>query len=97
MHAGHRPVVTLSYRGTAFSRVKQKSRSALEQAQRAGRLRVELASMVQSITADQVRLQTAASVLALRNDAVIVCTGGLLPTPLLQAAGIRFETKYGTA
>ena len=89
--------VTLSYRGAAFSRVKQKNRSALEQAQRAGRLRVELDSAVQSITADQVKLQTAASLLELRNDAVIVCTGGTLPTPLLQAAGIRFETKYGTA
>jgi hypothetical protein len=33
----------------------------------------------------------------LRNDAVIVCAGGLLPTPLLQQAGIRFDTKFGTA
>ena len=31
----------------------------------------------------------------LRNDAVIVCAGGLLPTPLLQKIGIEFETKYG--
>lgn len=89
--------VTLSYRSAAFSRVKQKNRSALEQAQRAGRVRVELESTVQSITADQVNLQTTTRLLALRNDAVIVCTGGLLPTPLLQAAGIRFETKHGTA
>jgi len=32
-----------------------------------------------------------------RNDAVIVCAGGELPTPLLQKAGIRFDTKFGTA
>jgi thioredoxin reductase (NADPH) len=31
------------------------------------------------------------------NDAVIVCAGGELPTALLQGAGIRFETKFGTA
>jgi hypothetical protein len=30
------------------------------------------------------------------NDAVIVCAGGLLPTPLLQKIGIQFETKFGT-
>ena len=33
----------------------------------------------------------------LANDAVIVCAGGLLPKPLLQKAGVEFETKYGTA
>ena len=33
----------------------------------------------------------------LPNDAVIVCAGGLLPTPLLKEVGIEFETKYGTA
>jgi len=28
---------------------------------------------------------------------VIVCAGGLLPTPLLQQIGIKFETKYGVS
>jgi hypothetical protein len=32
-----------------------------------------------------------------RNNAVIVCAGGLLPTPLLQKIGIQFDTKYGSA
>jgi thioredoxin reductase/NAD-dependent dihydropyrimidine dehydrogenase PreA subunit len=89
--------VTLSYRSAAFSRVKQKNRQALEQAQREGRLRVELESTVKSIDADRVRLQTKGGPAELRNDAVIVCAGGLLPTPLLQSAGITFETKHGTA
>jgi thioredoxin reductase/Fe-S-cluster-containing hydrogenase component 2 len=89
--------VTLSYRSAAFSRVKQKNRSALEQAQRAGRVRVELESTVQSIEADAVNLLTKSRVERLRNDAVIVCAGGLLPTPLLQKIGIDFETKHGTA
>jgi thioredoxin reductase (NADPH) len=31
------------------------------------------------------------------NDTVIVCAGGVLPTPLLKDIGIRFETKHGTA
>jgi thioredoxin reductase/ferredoxin len=88
--------VTLSYRGDAFSRVKQKNRHALEQAAKAGRLRVELGTTVRSIGRDKVALQRGDAAVELRNDAVIVCAGGQLPTPLLQSIGIRFETKYGT-
>ncbi|MSQ18344.1 MAG: hypothetical protein EXR39_02000 [Betaproteobacteria bacterium] len=32
-----------------------------------------------------------------RNDAVIVCAGGVLPTDLLKKVGIGFGTKHGTA
>ena len=31
------------------------------------------------------------------NDAVIVCAGGILPTPFLKSVGIEVETKFGTA
>jgi thioredoxin reductase len=89
--------VTLSYRSAAFARVKQKNREALEQAQRGKRLRVELESTVDAIEPDHVRLKTAAGVTRLRNHAVVVCAGGLLPTPLLQKIGILFETKHGQA
>ena len=89
--------VTLSYRSDTFSRVKQKNRLLLEQAQQDGRVRVLLGSVVEAIEADQVRLRVADNVQSLRNDAVLVCAGGLLPTPLLQKVGIRFETKFGTA
>ena len=88
--------VTLSYRSAAFSRVKQKNRAALDQAKRAGRVRVELESTVQTIDNKTVKLQTANGVATLRNDAVIVCAGGQLPVPLLQKIGIEFETKRGT-
>jgi thioredoxin reductase/NAD-dependent dihydropyrimidine dehydrogenase PreA subunit len=89
--------VTLSYRSAAFSRVKQKNRLALEQAQDAGRLRVELESTVETIDSDSVTLRIKTGVTTLKNDAVIVCAGGQLPTPLLQQVGIEFDTKYGTA
>ena len=89
--------VTLSYRSAAFSRIKQKNRLALDEAQRAGTVRVELESTVQQIEAETVVMNTKAGQVTLRNHAVIVCAGGLLPTPLLQKAGIRFATKFGTA
>ncbi|ACB33821.1 4Fe-4S ferredoxin iron-sulfur binding domain protein [Leptothrix cholodnii SP-6] len=88
--------VTLSYRSAAFSRVKGKNRDRLAQQQAAGRLRVLLNSKVTSIDADQVHLVEGDNRLSLPNQAVIVCAGGLPPTPLLQRIGIRFETKHGT-
>ena len=89
--------VTLSYRGASFSRVKQRNRDALDQARRAGRLQVLMESQVRSIEADTVLMAHGDALQALRNDAVIVCAGGSLPTPLLQRVGIQFETKHGTA
>jgi thioredoxin reductase/NAD-dependent dihydropyrimidine dehydrogenase PreA subunit len=89
--------VTLSYRSAAFSRVKQKNRNALDEAVRAGRLRVELESTVRAIDAERVHLVTRVGERTIANDAVIVCAGGLLPTPLLRSVGIEFATKYGSA
>jgi len=42
-------------------------------------------------------LQQAAQTLQVRNDAVIVSAGGILPNDFLRAIGIQVETKYGTA
>ncbi|MFZ2649128.1 MAG: NAD(P)-binding domain-containing protein [Burkholderiaceae bacterium] len=89
--------VTISYRSEAFSRVKQKNRLLLEQQQAAGRLRVLLKSTVKQIHVSEVELEHDGAVHRYRNDAIIVCAGGLLPTPLLQQAGIRFDTKFGTS
>jgi thioredoxin reductase/Pyruvate/2-oxoacid:ferredoxin oxidoreductase delta subunit len=88
--------VTLSYRSAAFSRVKGKNRSRLEEQQAAGRIRVVLNSKVKAVGTDTVDLHFDGENERLPNDAVIVCAGGLLPTPLLQSIGIRFDTKFGT-
>ncbi|MEK8030178.1 NAD(P)-binding domain-containing protein [Ideonella sp. DXS29W] len=90
--------VTLSYRGDAFSRVKPKNRERLQRLQAEGRLSVRLRSEVEAISPADVTLRLPdGERLTLRNDAVIVCAGGQLPTPLLKDIGIRFETKHGTA
>jgi len=52
---------------------------------------------VVAIEPDRVRLKTKAGTVDLPNQAVIVCAGGQLPTPLLQKIGIRFDTKHGSA
>jgi thioredoxin reductase (NADPH) len=87
----------LSYRSAAFSRVKQKNRLSLEQQEKAGRLTVMMNSSVKSIGEQDVEIESEGQTQRFRNDVVIVCAGGLLPTPLLQKVGIRFDTKFGTA
>ncbi|MDD5030071.1 MAG: NAD(P)-binding domain-containing protein [Rhodoferax sp.] len=89
--------VILSYRSAAFSRVKQKNRTLLAQQQQAGRLKVMLNSSVKRIAAASVEIECDGATQTHRNDVVIVCAGGLLPTPLLQKIGIQFDTKFGHA
>lgn len=87
--------VTLSYRSEAFSRVKEKNRQALKEAEDKGRLRVMLKSSPTSIASDHVSLKTDERSVDIKNDAVIVCAGGELPTPLLRKIGVLFETHHG--
>jgi thioredoxin reductase len=89
--------VTTSYRGEAFSRAKPKNRARLEQLEQSGRLRVLLESRVREILADRAHLEQQGQTLEIPNDAVIVCAGGELATPLLKSIGVAVETRYGTA
>lgn len=89
--------VTLSYRGDAFSRVKAKNRETVERLRAEGRIAVRLSSRVTRIDDDSVMLEEQGQAVRLPVDHTIVCAGGVLPTPLLQSMGIRFETKFGKA
>ncbi len=90
--------VTLSYRSEAFGRVKGKNRDRLQEAEAKKQLRVELKSNVKEILSDKVRIELAnKEVVELSNDAVIICAGGVLPTPFLKEIGVMVETHYGTA
>jgi thioredoxin reductase/NAD-dependent dihydropyrimidine dehydrogenase PreA subunit len=89
--------VALAYRGTAFARVKAKNQARLDEQQRSGRLRVLLETQVVAIQPRSVTVSREGRSEELPNDAVIVCAGGVLPTPLLKKVGIEFETKHGTS
>jgi thioredoxin reductase/ferredoxin len=89
--------VALSYRGDAFSRVKQKNREELAAAQVARRIDVLLSSNLEAIGAAAVALDQDGRKIRLENDAVIICAGGILPTPLLKDMGVQVDTKFGTA
>jgi thioredoxin reductase len=87
----------LSYRGNAFSRVKQKNREQLASLQESGRLEVLMESKVTAVQRGEATLDCSGLSRKLPADYVIVCAGGVLPTPLLQSIGIQFETKFGRA
>jgi len=89
--------VSLSYRSAAFSRAKEKNRQRVGEAEQAGRMRVLLSSNVKEIGSQHVCVEHAEQQLRLQNDVVIVCAGGILPTPFLKKIGIEVDTKYGTA
>jgi thioredoxin reductase/Pyruvate/2-oxoacid:ferredoxin oxidoreductase delta subunit len=89
--------VTLSYRSEAFSRAKEKNRMKVESARKQGKLNVLMSSNVKHITDDKVVIEANNEELTIDNDAVIVCAGGILPTPFLKSIGIEVETKFGTA
>ena len=89
--------VTLSYRGDAFGRAKPKNRQRVDAARERGNLKLLLSSNVSHIHDDLVVLEHGGKQVEIRNKAVIVSAGGVLPTEFLKKVGIRIETKYGTA
>ena len=89
--------VTLSYRSDAFARTKPKNRGRIDALKAAKRLQVLLSSNVKKITAETVTIEQGGKIMEIPNNAVIVCAGGVLPTPFLKKLGIEIETKYGTA
>jgi thioredoxin reductase/Pyruvate/2-oxoacid:ferredoxin oxidoreductase delta subunit len=89
-------VVSLAYRSAAFSRAKEKNRRKVEDLENSGSLNVFMNTNVKEIYDTRIEIDQQGSVIDFDNDAVIVCAGGILPTPFLKEIGIQVETKYGT-
>lgn len=89
--------VTLSYRSEAFGRGKPKNRDRLNAMSAQGKIKVMLKSTVKKIEEKKITLKTEAGEVTLPNDGIIVCAGGILPTPFLKEIGIMVETKFGTS
>jgi len=87
--------VTLSYRSEAFGRVKQKNLENLQAAEAAKKMTVMLKSTVKEISEESVTLDWEGNVSEIANQAIIVCAGGILPTPFLKEIGIMVETHHG--
>jgi thioredoxin reductase (NADPH) len=89
-------VVSLSYRSGTFSRAKEKNRQKVDDLKNSGALNVFMSSNVKEIHDNRIEIDHQGTAIDFENDAVIVCAGGILPTPFLKEIGIQVETKYGT-
>ncbi len=91
------PRLRLAYRGNAIGRAKPKNRDGIKAAIDSGRIRLLLETTVDAIEPSRVLLNRGGARIAMRNDAVIVCAGGILPTEFLRGMGIEISTKHGEA
>jgi thioredoxin reductase (NADPH) len=89
--------VVLSYRGADFDRAKARNRDRIQSAARGGQLKVLMKSNVKQIEPQAVAIEHEGAMVNVRNDAVIVSAGGVLPSDFLKRVGITVETKHGTA
>ena len=90
--------VTLTYRGEAFQRAKRRNRERVTAAANEGLLEILLRTEIASISADRVTFKGEGQHPGtIRNDAVIICAGGILPTGFLESLGVEIVTKYGEA
>jgi thioredoxin reductase (NADPH) len=90
--------VTLTYRGEAFQRIKQKNSEKINSAVAEQKIEVRFNSNIASIDEKHVTLLLAGNEpLTLENDLVYIFAGGELPTQFLQKAGIAITTRFGFA
>ena len=80
-----------------LTRPKEKNRMRLKELATQGKLKIFLDTSVKQIGIDTVTVEQKGKSYSLKNDAVIVCAGGTLPTPMLKEIGVMIDTYYGTA
>lgn len=88
--------VQLSYRSGAFGRAKKKNRLRVDDAVNNGSLQLLMSSNVKQITEKEVAIKVEGRIQTFRNDSVIICAGGVLPSALLDTLGVKFNTKHGS-
>ncbi len=85
--------VTLSYRGDAFQRVKERNLEKLENAVAARRLTVLLQSQLRRIHAGRVEIEIGETTQELPADDVIIRIGGEPPSQFLTKVGVAMVNK----
>jgi len=85
--------VTLSYRGDAFSRVKERNRARIEAAIADGRVTALRRSAVKEIRPGMAIVDVDGTTEAVQCDDVVIRIGGDPPNALLEQLGVRMVTK----
>ncbi|MFP5226014.1 MAG: NAD(P)-binding domain-containing protein [Acidobacteriota bacterium] len=81
--------VTISYRGEAFTRLKDRNRRRMDEYQRSHRIEVLFNSNPREFRRGSVVVETGGAEQELSNDFVWIFAGGTSPTQFLQASGIE--------
>ena len=85
--------VTLSYRGTEFSRIKERNRIHLEEQITNNCIRVIMNSQIKEIHEHEVLLSTQDGEVRLQNDFVFIFAGGELPFDFLKKLGVSMRQQ----
>jgi thioredoxin reductase len=88
--------VTLSYRSKVFGKANPKVIDQASTEESNGCLKILLSSTIKHVGEKTVTINTEDGEIEIDNDAVIVCAGGILPTPMLKNLGVEIETKHGS-
>lgn len=90
---GGRNRVTLAHRSTEFSRLRERNRQRLEEAEATGRVRILRKSEAVEIRENSVRLSVAGEERELPNDYVFILAGGISPEEFLNKTGVEIVDK----
>ncbi len=82
--------VTLSYRKSAFTRIKSRNEEQVARAVKNGWINIQYESHVKSIGAENVVLRHGEQDTELKNDYVFIFAGGIPPFKLMESIGIQF-------
>jgi thioredoxin reductase len=85
--------VILSYRQSAFGRIKERNAQRLQTALRSGRLKVIFQSVPVEFREESVLLDVAGELRELPNDFVWIFAGGVAPNDFLKKIGIQFGSR----
>jgi putative YpdA family bacillithiol system oxidoreductase len=85
--------VTLSYRKSEFTRLKERNAKHLEEFRKRNAVNVILESRVKGIGEKDVQIETADGTRTVPNDYVFIFAGGEMPFEFLKKTGIKFQDK----
>ena len=85
--------VRLSYRRSAFDRIKSRNQEKLDQAVARGRVQLLLGTQVREIRTDVVVLEGKEGPIIIPNDDVVIRIGGDAPYAFLERIGVRIVQK----
>ena len=85
--------VTLSYRKSEFTRLKDRNAKHLEEYRKRNAVTILLNSNVKGIGEKDVRIETAEGISVVPNDYVFIFAGGEMPFEFLKKTGIKFQEQ----